>query len=43
MDGLLVLFLVVASLALLGVAAILLGAETRVGFEDRSLGSDIAF
>jgi hypothetical protein len=43
MDGLLVLFLVMASLALLGVAAILLGSETRPGFEDRSLGSDIAF
>ena len=42
MDGLLVLLLLVAGLALLGVAAIWLGAETRPGFEDRSLGGDIA-
>lgn len=42
MDGLFVLLLVVASLGLLGVAAIWLGAETRPGFEDRSLGGDIA-
>ena len=42
MDGMLVLLLVVVGLALLGLAAIWLGAETRPGFEDRSVGGDIA-
>ena len=42
MDGLLVPLVVVTGLALLGVAAILVGADTRPGFEDRSLEGDIA-
>ena len=40
MNGLLVLAAVVAGLALLGMAAMWLGAETRPGFEDRSFRSD---
>jgi hypothetical protein len=42
MDALLVLLTLVASLGLVGVAAIWLGAESRPGFEDRSLEGDIA-
>jgi hypothetical protein len=42
MDGFVVLLIVVSALALVGLAAVRLGAETRPGFEDPSLGRDIA-
>ena len=41
MDGLVVLLLILAGLVLVGITAIWLGAESRPGFEDHSLG-DIA-
>lgn len=41
MDGLLVLLLFVAGLALLGAAAVESGVDTRPGFED-ARGGDIA-
>jgi hypothetical protein len=42
MDGSIVLLLVIAGLALFGVAAIAFGVETRPGFEDPQLGRDLA-
>jgi hypothetical protein len=42
MDGSMVLLLVLAGLALFAVAAVLLGTDSRPGFEDPHLGRDIA-